>query len=100
MAFLFFYWVELTFGNENLVGTRKLIKFLVYIYIYKRNLPTDFYIQLRRSVYITYIMFQSGHLTFERFEHFVCHRYIWYFHLSVQLFIVGNKINLSIHEHI
>ena len=54
------------------------ILYILYIYIYKRTLPTSFYIQWRRSVYIRYIMCQSGHLNSARFEQFVCQRYIWY----------------------
>ena len=59
------------------------IKYILHIYIYKRTLPTGFYIQWRRSVYITYIMCQSSHLTSAKFEHFVCCRYILWFLFSL-----------------
>ena len=44
-----------------------IIYYMYYIYIlyrciYKRTLPRGFYIQWRSSMYITYIMSQSGHL--------------------------------------
>ena len=60
MTFLFFYWVELTFGNENLVGTRRTIKFLagwgtprihIYIYIY-----IFIYIYLYIHIYIIHVI--------------------------------------------
>ena len=38
-------------------------------------MSTGFYIQLRSSVHITYIMFQSSHLISAIFQQFVCHRY-------------------------
>ena len=54
-----------------------------------QTLPTGFYIQWRSSVHITYIMSQSGHLTSARFEHFVCHRYIWcIFSLVCSVFVL------------
>ena len=70
--------------NFWLVGA--LPQCILCIYIYKRTSPTGFFIQWRSSVYITYIMCPSDHLTSARFEHFVCHRYICgiYFRLSVQ----------------
>ena len=49
----------------------------ICIYINKRTLPTGFYIQWRKSMYIT-CMCQSGHPTSARFENFVCHRCICY----------------------
>ena len=40
-------------------------------------------------VYIIYIMCPSGHLTSARFEHFMCHRYIWYiFSLVCSVFVI------------
>ena len=52
------------------------VKYVLFIGIYKRTLPADFYIQWRSSGHMTYIKCPSGHLTSARFEHFVCHRYI------------------------
>ena len=51
-----------------------------------QTLPTSFHIQWRSSVHITYIMSQSEYLTSARFQHLVCHIYIYgiYFQLSVQ----------------
>ena len=101
MTFLFFYWVELAFDGEGIKiwwGGRGWENFYLvggtspippvgktlgtYIHIYpiyicKRTLTTGFYMQWASSAYIIYIMCQSGHLTSARFEHFVCHRYIW-----------------------
>ena len=60
--------------------------YMLYIQIYKSTLPTDFYIQWRSSMYITYIMCQSRHLTSARF---VCHRYMWcIFLLACSLFVI------------
>ena len=69
-----------------------------YIYIthihidmarYIELLPTDFYIQQRSFVYITFIMCWSGHLTSARFDHFECHRYIWcIFSLACLVFVI------------
>ena len=84
MTFLFFYRVELTFAGEGVkiwwtkgkervsgwCGGRGGVS-IPPIPPVGKNLYTT-------SVYITYIMCQSGHLTFVRFEHFVCHRYVWY----------------------
>ena len=63
--------------------------YILYIYIYKKIFPTGFYIQRRTSVYITYIMYQSCHLTSARFEQFVSHRYIWnIFSLVCSVFVI------------
>ena len=108
-TFLFFVGLNwlLVGGNKNLVGSGWMSKFLVrggtLPSLSRENpvqtLPTGFYIQWRSSVHITYIIFQSGHLTSTRFEHFLCHRYVWYI-FSLSLFSVCNTINLSDHEHV
>ena len=80
----------LTFGGEGINVWCGGLTYMYYTYRYiKGTLPTDFYIQWRSSVYITYIMCPSGHLTSARFEHFVCHRYIWYiFSLVCSVFVI------------
>ena len=92
MTFLFFCWVELTFVNENLVATRRMIKFLVgwgtprmglplymlYIYIYKTTL----------KVAILLLKTLSTLCVTDIYGIFTC------------LFSVGNTVNLSLHEHI
>ena len=68
-------------GDSPILLVGKTLHIYIYIYIYytyythtlsiyKRTLPTGFYIQLRSSVYITYIRCQSGHLISARFQHF------------------------------
>ena len=63
---------------------------------YKWTLPTGFYIQWS-FVYIIYIMCPCGYFTSAWFEHFLCHRYIWYIYIFACLFSVRNTINLSRH---
>ena len=75
--------------KTNFWLVRGTYTYVLYIYEYKRTLPTGFYIQWRNSVYIIYIMCPSGHLTSARFEHFMCHRYIWYiFSLVCSVFVI------------
>ena len=65
MTFIFFYWVEMTFGEtESKFGGEGVNNRFLYT--------------MKNSMHITYIMCQSGHLTSARFEHLVCHRYLWY----------------------
>ena len=69
------------------------IRLTLYICIYKRTSPTGFSIQWRSFVYIIYIMWLSCHLTSARFEHFVCHRCVWY----IFSLVCSVSINLSYH---
>ena len=64
-TFIFFYWVEMTFGEtESKFG--------------REGVNNRFLYTMKNSMHITYIMCQSGRLTSARFEHLVCHRYLWY----------------------
>ena len=93
--YIFIYYIHYTYTYMYIY-----IIYISYIFIYKLTLPAAFYIQWRISVYTTNIMCQSGHLTFARFEHFVCHRCIWYiFSLVCSVYVIQkifNSINMFI----
>ena len=121
MSFLFFCWVELTFGGQGIKiwwGGRRMSKFLagrgdshrsfilLYIYIYKRikdkrTLPAGLYIQWSSSVYITYIMCQRTIWP----SYFckiwaLCVSQIFMVYVFTCVFSVHNTRNLSHHEHV
>ena len=76
--------------KQHFVNTEHQLKSKLAWSVFQRSM------QWRSSVHITCI--KSGHLTSARFEHFVCHRYIWY--IFSLLFSVCNTIDLSHHEHV
>ena len=91
MTFLFLYWVDLTFGGREHKLGGEAVNELIFGWWGDSPIPPvgKTVYKLWSSVHITYIMFQSGHLTSERFEHFACHRYILYiFSLVCSVFII------------
>ena len=92
LGWIDFWW----WRNKSLV--RRVYSLKVYI---KELLPTGFCIQWRSFVYITYIRCQSGRLTSAKFEHFMCHRYIWYiFSFVCSVFVIQKTydvMNILVH---